>query len=63
MQVFNGYYGTTRYEVHADTPREAQLKVHSLVQQKFPRRRIQTYDISVSDPHGVTLLPSAGSMS
>lgn len=56
--VFICYHGTTRLVIIAATATSARAKAHSTI-----ARRIPLTDISVSDPHGVTLLPSAGSMS
>lgn len=47
----NGYicfYNGVRYEVHADTPLQAQEAVRVIVQKKYPRRKVNGWNISVS---------------
>jgi hypothetical protein len=40
------YYKGERYEVHADTPLQAQEAVRVIVQKKYPRRKVKGWDIN-----------------
>jgi len=60
----NGYicfYRGERFEVHADTPLQAQEAVRETVQKKYPRRKVKGYEISatIAEHNGVQVTHTA----